>query len=181
MKRLWGISLAVLILDALTKTLAWEGLPHSPSFPLHHPDWEWARLVVVRNEGLILGFLSGNKALVIFVMAIAVHTLQRFLSDEGGKNPHLFLPAGLVLGGAMGNLLDRMVRGFVVDFIALGDWPVFNVADAAVVTGIVLMLLSSRHPPRIEPINEPIPPHPPEEPITKSPPPPPDGANEGDP
>lgn len=148
MRRLWLAALVVFLVDQATKALAWTHL--SRTTPLLIPGYEWARLVAVKNEGLILGFLSGSKSLVVFVMAFAVLNLQAYLSEETLRDPRsrLLLPAGLVLGGALGNLADRMTRGFVVDFIALGSWPVFNVADAAVVTGIVLMVAASARRPR---------------------------------
>ena len=76
-------------------------------------------------------------------MAFAVYSLYNFLTEEDflNKKTYLILPAGLILGGALGNLVDRMTRGFVIDFISIGDWPVFNIADAAVVTGIILMII----------------------------------------
>lgn len=143
MRRLWSAALFVFALDAVTKAMAWDALRLTSSYSF--PGVPWARLVAVRNEGLILGFLGNRPDLVIFVMAFAVLNLQAYLTEETAKRARspLLFPAGLVLGGALGNLADRMTRGFVVDFISLGDWPVFNIADAAVVTGIVMMVAIS--------------------------------------
>ena len=143
MRKLWGAALFIFVLDATTKALAWNALHLTTRYTF--PGAPWASLVAVRNEGLILGYLGNRPDLVVFIMAFAVLNLQGYLTDETSRHPNspLLFPAGLVLGGALGNLADRMTRGFVVDFISIGDWPVFNIADAAVVSGIVMMVAVS--------------------------------------
>ncbi|MCH7493782.1 signal peptidase II [bacterium] len=140
MRRLWSAALFVFVLDAITKAMAWDALYLTSRFTF--PGAPWASLVAVRNEGLILGYLAGQPHLVVFVMAFAVLNLQAYLAEETSRRARspLLFPAGLVLGGALGNLADRMTRGFVVDFISIGNWPVFNIADAAVVAGIMMMV-----------------------------------------
>ncbi len=142
MNKLWFSCLMTLVIDILTKQFAWRQFtPHGIPYPL--AENSVYKFVIVKNEGLMLGFLSGNQAFVVFIMAFAVHSLYNFLKEEKflEKKPHLIIPSGLILGGALGNLIDRMTRGFVIDFISIGEWPVFNIADAAVVTGIILMLI----------------------------------------
>jgi len=142
MNKLWLSCLGTLVIDTLTKQFAWRQFtPHGMHYPLGEESLY--KFVIVKNEGLMLGFLSENQAFVVFIMAFAVHSLYNFLKEEEflTKKTHLIIPAGLILGGALGNLVDRMTRGFVIDFISIGDWPVFNIADAAVVTGIILMII----------------------------------------
>ena len=142
MKKMWLVCFTTFVIDTLTKQFAWRQFtPHGMSYPFkENSDFNF---VIVKNEGLMLGFLSENQAFVVFVMAFAVYSLYNFLTEEDflNKKTYLILPAGLILGGALGNLVDRMTRGFVIDFISIGDWPVFNIADAAVVTGIILMII----------------------------------------
>ncbi len=142
MNKLWFSCLITFIIDTLTKQFAWRQFtPHGMSYPLDQESFY--KFVIVKNEGLMLGFLSENQAFVVFIMAFAVHSLYNFLKEEEflTKKTYLIIPAGLILGGALGNLVDRMTRGFVIDFISIGEWPVFNIADAAVVTGIILMII----------------------------------------
>jgi signal peptidase II len=104
----------------------------------------------VRNSGIAFGLLKGSSdalvlaltlgALALLVAYFAAHTRQR----------ELWLPVGLVVGGALGNLADRIRIGAAVDFIDFPLWPAFNIADVAIVAGVglfVAMLLApdSRH------------------------------------
>ncbi len=95
------------------------------------------------NTGAAFGLLKGNSQL-IFLAALLLTVLLMawfFLVGES-LGAWTFVGLALITGGAVGNLADRLFRGNVVDFLDLGWWPVFNVADAAIVAGVIIVLLS---------------------------------------
>jgi signal peptidase II len=98
---------------------------------------------VLRRRGAPIFLVATYQLAVLWAASIAVAVL---LMKEGIIPQNTTSAAGLgaALGGAAGNLIDRLRRGPIVDFIAVGYWPVFNLADAAIVLGIGLLLLSLR-------------------------------------
>lgn len=97
-------------------------------------------LVHIKNRGVAFGLLSGSDfPLVLVTVAVVMLLVVYFLKNVG--HPWLWLPVGLVLGGAVGNLVDRLVSGMVTDFIDPVIWPAFNFADAAIVVGVVGLML----------------------------------------
>lgn len=142
------IALVVLTADQLSKL--WIR-----AYPGQQPIYEagFFRIIYVRNTGAAFGLLPDQFLLltitafigIILVLLFVFYFSRRypFMDSRAGK-----LALGLVLGGTMGNLADRLRFGFVTDFIGVGFWPVFNIADSAVVVGISLFayffLISSR-------------------------------------
>ena len=110
--------------------------------------WEWlrpyARIVHWYNSGAAFGLFQ-NGAIVFTVLAIVVAGLILYYFPR--TSPHdwtLRLAMGLQLGGALGNLIDRLTRsGQVTDFISLGAFPVFNVADASITVGVIVLVLGA--------------------------------------
>jgi signal peptidase II len=97
------------------------------------------RFVNVRNNGIAFGIFSGGGAvLVIFAVAALVALLTFFARHR--DRPLVWLPTGLLIGGAAGNLLDRVREGAVTDFIDFPAWPAFNVADIAITFGVLTLL-----------------------------------------
>ena len=96
-------------------------------------------LVHVRNTGVAFGFFSGGGALVLAFTLAALAVLLGYFAMRPDR-PWLWLPAGLLTGGALGNLLDRIANGAVTDFIKLPFWPAFNVADMAITFGVLALL-----------------------------------------
>jgi signal peptidase II len=96
-------------------------------------------LTYVRNEGVAFGALGDGGALVVALTAAALGGLLLFFAFNA-RRPMLWLPAGAVLGGALGNLADRAREGAVIDYIDPSLWPAFNLADAAIVVGILGIL-----------------------------------------
>jgi signal peptidase II len=96
-------------------------------------------MTYVRNEGVAFGALSGGGALLVTAIAVALAGLVVFFALNS-KVPFLWLPVGLIVGGALGNLADRSREGAVVDFIDPIAWPAFNLADAAIVVGVLGLL-----------------------------------------
>jgi signal peptidase II len=97
-------------------------------------------LVHVRNTGVAFGFLSGGGALVLVFTLIALAGLVTFLVLRPERR-WLWLPTGMLVGGAIGNLIDRIASGSVIDFIKLPAWPAFNVADMSITFGVIALVL----------------------------------------
>jgi signal peptidase II len=97
-------------------------------------------LVHVRNTGVAFGVLSGGGAVVLVFTVIALLALVSFLAVRP-ERPWLWLPTGMLVGGALGNLIDRITSGSVIDFIKLPAWPAFNVADMSITFGVIALVL----------------------------------------
>ena len=92
------------------------------------------------NTGTAFGLFPGQTAVLIVLSLFAIAFLVYFYRTEALSNRWLRLAIGLQLGGAFGNLADRVRAGEVVDFIDVGWWPVFNLADSAIVVGIAVLM-----------------------------------------
>ena len=97
-------------------------------------------LVHVRNTGVAFGFLTGGGAVVLAFTLVALVALVGFLALRP-ERPWLWLPTGMLVGGALGNLIDRLSSGSVIDFIKLPAWPAFNVADMSITFGVIALVL----------------------------------------
>lgn len=97
-------------------------------------------LVNTRNTGVAFGQLQNAGVLVSVVIAIALTALLVFFARNAHR-PLVWLPTGMLLGGALGNIVDRVREGAVIDYVKLPHWPAFNVADAAITVGVVILLV----------------------------------------
>lgn len=97
-------------------------------------------LVHVRNDGVAFGALAGGTTLVTIIVVIALLALLGYFASHV-RRPWAWLPTGLLLGGALGNIADRVRDGAVTDFVKLPYWPAFNVADFAITLGVIALLL----------------------------------------
>jgi len=140
---LLGIAGAVLAFDLWTKQWATRTLAGAPPMPI---IGEFVRFTYVRNSGVAFGLGAGLPfPYYLFSIAAVLAILVLFLRGRvHGVGRRVAL--ALILGGALGNLVDRLSTGLVVDFIDVGwgrwHWPVFNVADSAVSVGVVLFALT---------------------------------------
>jgi signal peptidase II len=100
-----------------------------------------------RNRGVAFGALEGKGAVVGVLIALALVALVGWFAANAAR-AWLWLPVGLLLGGAAGNLIDRAREGAVTDFIDFSFWPAFNVADSAIVVGVLALLYVVEGPPR---------------------------------
>lgn len=91
------------------------------------------------NKGVAFGALAGGGAILAALTGLALGALVVYFVLRS-NTPHLWLPVGLLLGGALGNLADRARMGSVTDFIDPRLWPAFNVADSCVVVGVLILL-----------------------------------------
>jgi signal peptidase II len=97
-------------------------------------------LVYERNTGVAFNFLAGTGVFVYVVTVTALLALIAFLLARPGRRL-LWLPTGMLVGGAIGNLIDRVTLGSVIDFIKLPHWPIFNVADSCITLGVIILVL----------------------------------------
>ncbi len=98
---------------------------------------------VVFNTGTAFGFLQGQNQLLIVLSLILITLFLVIFKLEKEKSFSFRLAAGLILGGAISNLVDRVVFGAVLDYIDLGFWPVFNISDACISVGAILLVIDS--------------------------------------
>jgi signal peptidase II len=96
-------------------------------------------LVHVRNEGVAFGAFAGGGVLVAIVIGVALAALLGYFATHL-RRPLVWLPTGMLLGGAIGNIVDRLRAGAVTDFIKLPAWPAFNLADMAITLGVLVLL-----------------------------------------
>ncbi len=127
-----GLTVAV---DQVTKAIAVASLERGEEVNV----FLGLDMTYVRNEGVAFGALSGGGPLLVTAIAIALAGLVVFFVLNRTV-PFLWLPVGLIVGGAFGNLADRAREGAVVDFIDPIAWPAFNLADAAIVVGVLGLL-----------------------------------------
>ena len=131
-----GLVLAVVLAaDQLTKLLVREGLRRGEEDPI----FPALKLVNVRNEGVAFGIEAGGQTLIVVLIAIALLALVVYFARHRAK-PLMWLPVGLLLGGALGNIIDRVREGAVVDFLKIPMWPAFNLADVAITVGVLSLI-----------------------------------------
>jgi signal peptidase II len=132
--RAGAVVAAVLVVDQFTKLLVREGIHRGDEDPI----LPGLKLVHVKNEGVAFGISAGGKTLVVVLIAAALVGLVAYFARHATK-PYLWLPTGLLVGGAIGNILDRVRDGAVTDFLKLPAWPAFNVADVAITFGVLAL------------------------------------------
>jgi signal peptidase II len=121
--------------DQATKQLVVHGIDRNTAVDVV-PGLE---LTNTRNTGVAFGAFAGGGAIVGVLIAVSLGLLLVYFVLNRGR-PWLWLPVGLLLGGAIGNLVDRIRIGSVVDWIDPAAWPAFNVADACITIGVLGLL-----------------------------------------
>ena len=139
-RRAWGraavVLAAVLLADQIVKALVTASLERGEERDL----LAFVKLVNTRNTGVAFGQLQDGGVLVSIVIALALAALLVFFARNVHR-PLVWLPTGMLLGGALGNIADRIRVGAVIDFLKLPHWPAFNVADASITVGVVILLV----------------------------------------
>ena len=137
----WGraglVLVAVFAADQITKAIVRSSLHVGETRDV----LPFLDLVRVTNTGIAFGALGGGEAIVVVIVAAALVGLVVYFVLTAGK-PLVWLPTGLLLGGALGNILDRVRDGAVTDFLKVPHWPAFNLADAAITAGVVVLVFS---------------------------------------
>jgi signal peptidase II len=131
-----AIALAAVVGDQVTKHVVasnlrlGEGVHVVGPFSIRH----------VENSGIAFGLFSNATAAVIVVTAIAIAWMLVYFARSGARHPVLPIALGLVIGGSVSNLADRVRLGFVTDFLDFRYWPAFNLADSSIVIGVGILL-----------------------------------------
>jgi len=134
-----GLALAVFIVDQGLKSVVEASMRLGESIPVI-PGF--LSITHLRNDGGAFGILGGSQLLLLVGSAVAVGVVLWMLFSEQ-RSRLATLACGLILGGAAGNLLDRLTTGEVTDYVHFSFWYVFNAADAAITMGVALLLLST--------------------------------------
>ena len=125
----------VFIIDQFSKFLVRDQLQFRESFP----STGFFRFTHTHNTGSAFGSFQDQNTPLIFVSIIGIAILILIYRSQVAPTGLLRLSLGLQIGGAMGNLIDRLLISHVTDFVDVGTWPVFNVADASIITGLVIL------------------------------------------
>jgi signal peptidase II len=130
------------ILDQWTKGLVRENLATGERWM----PWEWlatyARILHWQNEGAAFGFFQGWGSFIIILSFVVIGMIIYYFPQIPKKDWGFRLALSLQMGGAIGNLIDRLKFGEVTDFVSVGNFPLFNVADSCISVGAALMILT---------------------------------------
>ncbi len=133
-----AVAFAALGADQLTKAIVTSRLDLNDEvhvvgpFSIHH----------VTNSGIAFGLFASATSIVILLTTLAVAWMLYFFARSGSRHPVLPVALGLVIGGSVSNLVDRVRLGHVTDFLDLRYWPAFNLADTFIVVGVAALLLA---------------------------------------
>jgi len=134
----YGLVGLVVLLDQLTKALAVAFLSENSAVAIPGV----LHLTLVRNTGVAFGFMSDHSSLLFSVITVSLVLLFILVARSRGASLSEKWALSLILGGAIGNWIDRFRIGAVVDFLDFRIWPVFNLADTAITVGVGIYLLS---------------------------------------
>lgn len=133
----------ILLVDQTTKFFILRDLVRHGSVPVIPPVFY---LTFLENRGVAFGFLDNFSDLLLIVIAVSVVILIGYPIFQPFRSRYERLAYAFILGGAVGNLIDRIRLGFVVDFLDFRIWPVFNVADMFISIGVGLFILKTFFP-----------------------------------
>jgi signal peptidase II len=135
------VAVVVIVADQLSK----RAIEHSIVRGEERKVLPGIQFVNTRNRGVAFGFLPGSHVAVTILIGVALLALLVYFARNAEK-PLIWLPTGMLLGGALGNIIDRLKDGAVTDFIKLPlGWPPFNLADTSITLGIVILFLLIDH------------------------------------
>ncbi|MDP8293154.1 MAG: signal peptidase II [Candidatus Orphnella occulta] len=139
MRPFFIISVIIFFIDRLLKLLIFKNFPLGSSFPIFK---NILHITPVCNSGVAFGLFKEFNLYILVVASLAVSIIIVYMIFiKKPKSRLLILALFLILSGALGNLTDRLIYGYVLDFIDLRVWPVFNIADSAITIGAILMLV----------------------------------------
>jgi signal peptidase II len=146
------VSTTVLLLDQASKIWIRATLGPQPLREAIPLIGEWSNLIYSRNTGVAFGLFQNMSPLFLVLSSlITLGAIYVYIVYLPNQHAGIQLSMGLIIGGALGNVVDRIRLGYVVDFIQIGWWPVFNVADSAITVGAtilaVYLLFTTEEPP----------------------------------
>jgi len=143
MKKLTIIALIVVILDQITKFLITSNLVINEQISVIE---DLLYITYVKNYGAAWSIISGNRLFLIFASVFAIVLIVFYIIKEKRNDTIELIAFGMLVGGALGNLIDRVIHGFVIDFIKViiidYHYPVFNVSDIFIVIGALIFIIS---------------------------------------
>ena len=128
----WAVIALTILFDQISKIIITR----------FNPEWNLNLLQIhlIKNFGAGFGILQNQRILLIFISVIVIFLIVYFYQNIP-KNTTYQLFVGLFLGGTIGNLIDRILKGYVIDFIDLSFWPAFNLADSFITIGVIGLIL----------------------------------------
>ena len=134
----YTLVIGVFVFDQVTKAIIRSSLSLGDSWP----EEGIFRIVHGLNTGSAFGFFAGFTNLLVVASIIGIVFILFVFLKQNNSVIWLRLSLGLIVGGALGNLFDRVKDGAVVDFISVGWWPAFNIADSSISVGMCLLLVT---------------------------------------
>ena len=138
----FAVAGVLIFLDQLTKGLVRQNIQLGGSICPIGELCEQVRIVHWYNTGVAFGLFQGNSMFFAVLISLVIVAITVFYSQVPAYDWFLKLALAFEMGGAAGNLIDRVLIGHVTDFVAIGNFPVFNVADASINIGVAFMLIS---------------------------------------
>lgn len=132
----WIIIISAIAADRVSKVICRQYLRPLGSIPVIKGVFH---LTYVENTGAAFGMLQGNTWFLILTSVLVSAVVAYLIWKIKPENRYVKISLALILGGALGNLVDRVLLGYVVDFLDFRIWPVFNIADSCVVVGAILL------------------------------------------
>ena len=135
---IFSTALIIILIDQITKFLIRINFQLNDSLPLIKNVFH---LTYIQNTGAGFGILKSQTLILIFISLIVIGVIFYYFDRIKDKEILLQVLVGFVLGGTIGNLIDRITYGFVIDFIDFQIWPIFNVADGFVTIGVIGLII----------------------------------------
>jgi signal peptidase II len=129
------VAVAVVVVDQVTKAIVRANISRVEEIDLVLG----VKLIHTRNTGVAFSLFSGGGPVIVIIAIVALGALLAFFFTHLHR-PLVWLPTGLFLGGAAGNLIDRVRLGAVTDFVKIPHWPAFNVADICITFGVLTLV-----------------------------------------
>ncbi len=135
------ISFVLVSIDQWTKSLVRTNLALNETWIPIQFLAPYVRIVNWHNTGAAFGIFQGNNSIFIVLAFVIIGLILIYFPSIPKSDYYFRLALSLQLAGAVGNLIDRLMRGFVTDFFSVGRFPVFNVADSCITMGVVVLLI----------------------------------------
>ena len=136
------ISIILLCIDQISKLLVVNLLTKTDSITIIK---NFFYLTYINNDGAAFSILVGKRIFLILIAVLVIVMLIRYIKKNNIQNKLELVSLALIIGGSLGNLMDRVVRGYVIDFLDFKifnyNFPIFNLADTFIVMGVILLLL----------------------------------------